>query len=164
MTPGSQLPLAANGFTLATQGGKMKPTQEESMAHLTRLLLVGVAVLSISAIASGQGKRSIVTDPIIKLPPDIIISPGQYTPEIDNAELRAMRARIPAKSVLSGSDNRHGILIAISNVQLRLKPLGGPNIDVRIRAGQTRWIDNMGASIENLSAESCEFLFIESKR
>jgi hypothetical protein len=105
-----------------------------------------------------------VPNPISKLPPDIIIAPGKFTPEIDNAELRAMRARIPAKSVLSGSDNRRGLLVAISNVQIRLKLLGGPNLDVRISAGQTRWIDNVGASIENLGPELCEFLFIESKR
>ena len=121
------------------------------MAHLTRLLLAGVAVLFISALASGQGKRSIVTDPIMKLPPDMIISPGKYTPEIDNAELRAMRARIPAKSVLSGTDNRHGVLVAISRVQLRLKPLGGPNIDIHISAGQTRWIDNIGAEVTDIA-------------
>jgi hypothetical protein len=89
---------------------------------------------------------------------------GQYALELDNAEMGALRARIPAKSVLSGFGSRRGLLVAITDVQLRLKPLGGPNRDVRMSAGQTRWIDEAPASIDNLGAESCEFLFIVTRR
>ncbi len=133
------------------------------MARCTQWLLAGVAVLFLSALASGQGKQSVTAIPF-RWPPDIIISPGQYALELDNAEMVALRARIPAKSVLSGFGSRRGLLVAITDVQLRLKALGGPNRDVRMSAGQTRWIEEAPASIDNLGAESCEFLFIVSRR
>jgi hypothetical protein len=105
-----------------------------------------------------------VVEPMKNLPPDIVISPGRYASELENAEIRAVRASIPGRSVVSGVASRRGLLIAISNVHLRLKSVGGRNVDVQMNAGQTRWIEEAGSLIENLGGEPCEFLFIESKR
>ena len=94
---------------------------------------------------------------------EVVISPGIYTHELDNPHLRASRGRIPGKSSLPKFGGGPGLLVAISDVNLRVKTASGGEIDVVIGAGKTRWLKESTASVRNLGGADCEFLFIETK-
>ena len=136
------------------------------MPQLRQLLLVAVPAILFSLLASGQLQQPAAPNgprhyPIAvpRLPPEIVIPPGQYTTEFDNADMRAIRVIIPGKSVLPQFGSGRGLLISITDLQLRLA-----RTNLSLRAGQTQWVTQTSASIENLSANPCEFLLIEPKR
>ena len=123
--------------------------------------LVAFVALSLFTLLSGQDRRL----PRRVFPPDIIVPAGTYGTELNNQIMRVSRGKMPGNAVLPGWSYGRGLFIAISDVELQVKPAVGPNVSIRLRADETKWFDGAGQTItlENTSADLCEFLFVEAK-
>jgi hypothetical protein len=135
------------------------------MSRHVYFLTAVMVVFVFSTPSSGQRDRVILPPPPKRvLPPEVIVSPGQLTPELDNTELRASRVRIPAKSVLSNFTSRNGLLVAVTDIEILVRTLKGSDRNIRLTAGQTHWIDVATTAAVNLGSGLCEFVYVESER
>src|SRR6185369_8907674 len=97
------------------------------------------------AMSQNQARR-----PKQEMPPDIFdnrspdaakIAPDRYRVELDNDRLRVLRAKVPAGGRVPIHGHRSGILMAVTEVHLRLVDPAGKVIEVRLPAGDFKWID-----------------------
>jgi len=94
---------------------------------------------------------------------DIIrIAPGFCTLEIDNERLRVIRIKVPEATRVPIHGHRAGVIVAITGLHVKLTSPEGTAIDIRLPAGDLRWIDAGIHAEENLGG-AAEYLFIESK-
>jgi hypothetical protein len=119
--------------------------------------------------ATGSGQQRARS---IEFPPDISdsrsvdaarIAPDRCVVEIDNERLRVLRIKLPSAGRVPIHGHRSGIIVALTELNLRLKAPDNTIIEVRLPAGDIRWIDAGIHADENLGAASAEYLFIESK-
>jgi hypothetical protein len=129
------------------------------------LLLAIVACLP----CFGQGTRF---NPRQDFPPDIFdgrsvdvvkIAPGQFRIQVDNPQTRVLRAHIAAESRVPMHAHRPGVLVAITDVNLRLIAPDGKTQDLHIRAGDTQWLPASTHAEQNLGTAPCEYVFVETK-
>ena len=118
---------------------------------------------------SGSGQRR-TTFP--EFPPDIWdnrsvdvvkIAPDRYAIDLENGQMRVLRARIPGYTRVAIHQHRPGLLVALTAVHLRFTRPDGAVEEIHIPAGTTRWLTGGVHSEENLQMAPCEFLFIESR-
>ena len=105
-------------------------------------------------------------------PPDIFdnrspdaarIAPDRYKVELNNDRMRVLRAKVPPSGRVPIHGHRSGILLAVTELNLRLIDPNGKVLEVRLPAGDFKWIDAGIHAEENAAATACEYLFIESK-
>jgi hypothetical protein len=120
-------------------------------------------------VAAGSGQRA---DRTTDFPPDIFdnrsvdaarIAPDRCVVEIDNERMRVLRIKLPSAGRVPIHGHRSGVIIALTELNLRLKSPENTVIEVRLPAGDIRWIDSGIHADENLGAAAAEYLFIESK-
>lgn len=133
---------------------------------MARLILLAAMATVFGAAASAQ------TMPRSDHPPDYFdgrgvdaarIAPDRYVVEMDNDRLRVLRVKIPAATRVPIHGHRSGVIIALTPLSLRLTAPDGRVTDVRLPAGDMRWIEAGVHAEENTGATACEYLFIESK-
>ena len=139
---------------------------------MSRILLVAiVACLPCfgQGARSGQGSRF---NPRQDFPPDIFdgrsvdvikIAPGQFRIQIDNAQNRVLHARIAAESRVPMHDHHAGVLVALTDVSLRLIFPDGKTQELHVRAGDSQWMPASTHAEQNLASAVCEYVFVESK-
>jgi quercetin dioxygenase-like cupin family protein len=137
--------------------------------HITLRVLLTAGALS--AFVSGQEpQQRIMRRPVS--PPDYMddrtvdvarIAPDRATVEIDNFRMRVIRFRVPANSRVPIHGHRPGVIVAVTAVQLRVSGARGGETDVRLPAGDIRWMDAGVHSEENVGSAPAEYLYIEAK-
>jgi hypothetical protein len=90
------------------------------------------------------------------------IAPDRYHVELNNERLRVLRARVPAGGRVPIHGHHAGILLAITEVNLRWVSPGGQEIEIHLPPGDFKWLD-AGIHAEENAGAACEYLFIESK-
>ena len=129
---------------------------------------VVLAAALFAATGSGQRGGRVTAD----FPPDIFdnrsvdaarIAPDRCVVEIDNDRMRVLRIKLPSTSRVPIHGHRSGVIIALTDLNLRLKAPDGTVIEIRLPVGDMRWIDAGIHADENLGAAAAEYLFIESK-
>ena len=130
-------------------------------------LTSAIALLAFALTGQQSGVRNLGS-----FPPDIFdnrsvdaarIAPDRCVIEIDNERMRVLRMKVPALNRVPIHGHRSGVIIALTELRLRLTAPDGAVIDVRLPAGDMRWIDAGIHAEENLGAAAAEYLFIESK-
>jgi hypothetical protein len=110
--------------------------------------------------------------PPTSFPPEIIverdldvvkIAPRVYTIETENEKVRVLRAKLSGGAKVPIHDHRPGLLVALTDVHLRLRTADNKTRDLHIPAGETRWLDGETHAEENLDIRACQFLFVEWK-
>src|SRR5688572_30179287 len=105
-------------------------------------------------------------------PPDIFdnrsldvarIAPDRCVVEIDNERMRVIRVKLPVSSRVPIHNHRTGVVIALTDLHLRLTAPDRSVIDIQLPAGDMRWIDAGIHAWQSLGAAAVEYLFIESK-
>ena len=135
------------------------------MARSIRSLLYLFAALC----AFGIGRTQTVRPPDVpeifdnRSPDAARIAPDRYRVELDNERLRVLRAKVPATGRVPIHGHRAGILLAITEVNLRLVAPDGTVIEIHLPPGDFRWLDAGIHAEENAALAACEYLFIESK-
>jgi hypothetical protein len=122
--------------------------------------------------ASGQRPTQTRTRPSFDFPPDVIepnsvdvvrIAPNRYSIEMENPQARVLRARIPALGRVTIHSHHAGLLVAFTEVHLRLLRPNGASEEIHVPAGAARWLHADTHSEENMVMSPCEFLFVETK-
>jgi quercetin dioxygenase-like cupin family protein len=130
-----------------------------------------VVLAAVVFAATGSGQRG-APGPTSNFPPDIFenrsvdearIAPDRCVVEIDNERLRVLRIKLPSAGRLPIHSHRSGVIVAVTELNLRLKAPDNSVIEVRLPVGDIRWIDAGIHADENLSPTAAEYLFIESK-
>jgi hypothetical protein len=144
------------------------------MSRSLRLIGIPVAVAVCCALVSAQqDPRSRVFSPAREFPPEIVldrfidvvkVAPKYFTVEMENAEVRVLRAKLDGDARIPLHDGRSGLIVAFTDVHLRLTTPDDKSLDLHVKAGETHWIDGDTFSEQNLSSSRCEFLFIETLR
>jgi len=107
-----------------------------------------------------------------KLPPDIFndhirhvleVDPVHYKKDLENDRVVVLHARLPPGDVVPLHDDRGHMIIAITEVHLRLSKPGGKPFDVHLQAGESRWGYADTHSIKNIHTKPAEYLVIELK-
>jgi len=126
---------------------------------------IGLCLTAAMSCAIGLAQKTEMPPDIFDYPsPDVVkVAPGRYGVELDNAQMRVLRARLPADSRIPTHHHSAGLLVALTDVRLRLITPDGKSRDLEIPAGGTRWLEADTHSEQNLNARPCDFLFIEAK-
>jgi len=131
-----------------------------------------VVLAALLLAATGAGQRRGASGGRSQFPPDIFdnrsvdaarIAPDRCVIELDNERLRVLRIKLPSAGRLPIHGHRPGVIIAITELNLRLKGPDNSVIEVRLPPGDIRWIDAGIHADENLGAATAEYLFVESK-
>lgn len=141
------------------------------MSRSLRLLgiLLPAAVFCTIVTAQLAPRRS----PGRNFPPEIMldrfidvttVAPRFFTAEMENSAVRVLRARLDGDARIPLHDARSGLIVAVTDVHLRLTTPDKKSQDIHVKAGQTHWIDGDTFSGQNLSSSPCEFLFVETLR
>ena len=111
-----------------------------------------------------RGRPDMGPEIIIERYGDVVkASPSCYRVELENDRVRVLHARLPGRAALPVYEERSGVLVAITDVHLLYTTPNHWASRIEIPAGGTHWIDSSVHSQENLSGETSEFLFIETK-
>jgi hypothetical protein len=106
------------------------------------------------------------------LPPEIVIDrlrhvlevdPVHYKKDLENDRVLVLHAHLGPGDVVPMHDDRGHMMIAITEVHLRLSKPGGKPFDVHMQAGESRWGYADMHSIKNISTKPAEYLVIELK-
>ena len=134
------------------------------MARLILLFVTAAAVFASIGFGQQFNRRA-------EHPPDIFDNRGvdvvrlagdRYVVEMDNQSLRVLRVKLPAANRVPIHRHRSGIFIALTPLHLLLTAPDGTVTEIRLPAGDMRWIDNGIHAAQNAGA-ACEYLFVESK-
>ena len=107
-----------------------------------------------------------------RLPPEIVIDrlrdvlevdPVHYRKDLENDRVLVLHARLAPGDVVPMHDDRAHMMIAITEVHLRLSKPGGKPFDVHMQAGESRWGYADMHSIKNIYTKPAEYLVIELK-
>jgi hypothetical protein len=108
-----------------------------------------------------------------RFPPEIVldrfidvakVAPKYFTVEMENSDVRVLRAKLDGDARIPLHDGRSGLMVALTDVHVRLTTPDNKSLDLQVKTGETRWIDGDTFSEQNLSSGRCEFLFIETLR
>jgi hypothetical protein len=107
-----------------------------------------------------------------EFPPDIVhdrlrdvleIDPVHYRKDLDNERVRVLHARLGVGEAVPMHDDRGHMIVAITEVHIRLAKPGAPPFDVHMQAGESRWGYADMHSIRNLHTRPVEYLIVELK-
>jgi hypothetical protein len=105
-------------------------------------------------------------------PPDIVrdklrdvleVDPVHFKKDLENDRVRVLHVRLGPGEAVPMHDDRSHMLVAISEVHIRLSKPGAPPFDVHMKAGESRWGYADMHSIKNLHTRPVEYLVIELK-
>lgn len=116
---------------------------------------------TISPEATAQDPVEIVID---RLRDVLEVDPVHYKRDLDNDRVRVLHAHLGAGKVVPMHDDRAHLMIAITEVHLRLSKPGGRPFDVHMQAGESRWGYADMHSIANIYTKPAEYLVIELKK
>jgi hypothetical protein len=126
---------------------------------MTRLLL-WFLVLAVCAIAQNKFPPEIVKD---RLRDVIEVDPVHYKKDLENDRVRVLRAHLGPSEVVPMHDDRAYMMIAITELHLRLSKPGAKPFDIHMQAGESRFGHADMHSITNIYTKSAEYLVIELK-
>ncbi len=104
-------------------------------------------------------------------PPDIFDNRGvdvvrlagdRHVVELENLSMRVLRVKLPAAHRVPIHRSRPGVVIALTAVNLILIAPDGSSSEIRLPAGDMRWLEAGIRAVQNTGA-ACEYLFVESK-
>ena len=140
------------------------------MSRSLRLFGTVLTVMVLGAVVSAQQPTRRFGP---QFPPDVSldrfidvakVAPQSFTVERENSEIRVLRAKLSGNARIPLHDDRSGLIVALTDVHLRLIIPDKKFRDIHLRTGETHWIDGDAFSEQNLSSTSCEFLFVEMLR
>lgn len=129
-------------------------------------------MLLLSAFLPAVFAQGVRLPPPLQLPPEIVldefrdvlkIDPVHYRAQMENEQVRVLRAKLGRDEAVPTHDCRSGVLVAITEIHIRLTRPDKRIQDIHMEAGDTRWISEDTHAQKNLSTEPAEFLFIEWK-
>jgi hypothetical protein len=129
-----------------------------------------LAAAILVALVSAQPPRRL---PGRNFPPEVVldrfidvakVAPQYFTVEMENSEVRVLRAKLAGDAQIPLHDDRSGVIVALTDVDLRLTTPDKKFRDIHLRRGETHWIDGDAFSEQNLKSSPSEFLFIETVR
>lgn len=106
-------------------------------------------------------------------PPDIFqnsfrdvvkVAPDHYRVDLENENVRVLRAKLPQDFLIPQHDSRSALLVAVTECHLRFVRPDKKVQDVHLEPGQVRWIWADTFSARNLSTHPAEFLLVEPKK
>ena len=106
------------------------------------------------------------------LPPDIVRDPLRpvlevdsihYKLDLENDRVRVLHARLGPGEAVPMHDDRSSMIVAITEVHIRLSKPGARPFDVHMQAGESRWGYADMHSIKNLYTKPVEYLSIQLK-
>lgn len=110
-----------------------------------------------------------------EFPPDIVppevlkgkdaleADPKHYKLELENERMRVLRLTLKPDEVSPVHDDRDALFVCLKECHIRLTRPGGRGQDIRMQAGESRWIYADTRSERNLSTRPLELLVIETK-
>jgi hypothetical protein len=144
------------------------------MSHSLRLIGIPLAAAVCSVLVSAQqSPRPRPMSQASRFPPEMLldrfidvakVAPHYFTVEKENSEVRVLRAKLDGSARIPLHDDRSGLMVALSDVHLRLTNPDAKFRDVHLGTGETLWLDGDTFSEQNLSSSPCEFLYIETLR
>ncbi len=147
------------------------------MSRSLRLIGITVAVTAFATLVTAQlvqvPQQSPANRFANRFPPEIVldrfidvvkVAPQFFSVEMENSEIRVLRAKLDGDARIPLHDGRSGLMVALKDVNLRLTAPGGKPRDIHLRTGETLWIDGDTFSEQNLNSTPTEFLFIEQLR
>ena len=147
------------------------------MSHSVRLITITVAVTAFCTLVTAQlvqvPQRSPVNRFANRFPPEIVldrfidvvkVAPQFFTVDRENSEVRVLRAKLDGDAKIPLHDERSGLMVALKDVHLQLTTPDGKSREIKVRAGETLWIDGDAFSEQNLDSTPTEFLFVEQLR
>ena len=105
-------------------------------------------------------------------PPDIVqdrlrhvleVDPVHYKKDLENDRVRVLHARLGPGEAVPMHDDRSNMIVAITEVHIRLSKPGASPFDVHMQPGESRWGYADMHSIKNLHTKPVEYLIIELK-
>ena len=131
------------------------------MPDLKRVCLASAAALLLAALAGGQTVSPFrIPRP---MPPEIMpsspdrLGAGIHV-DLDNAQLRVARFKVPPRGSQSIPVTPGALLVALAPMTIRT-----PSVTLHVDTGETRWLTGP-LTLQNLSPDECEFLLIQPKR
>jgi hypothetical protein len=85
------------------------------------------------------------------------VAPQYFTVEKENSEVRVLRAKLDGSARIPLHDDRSGVMVALSDVHLRLTTPDAKFRDVHLGTGETLWLDGDTFSEQNLSSSPVSF-------
>jgi hypothetical protein len=108
-------------------------------------------------------------------PPDLIahdsptrdlakLDPKHVRVDQENARVRVLRINLGAGESLPMHDARNGVLVCLTTCRLTVTNPVGYTFEVKLDAGQTRWMEAKRHRIANSGAAPVEMIYIEAKQ
>ncbi len=107
------------------------------------------------------------------MPPEIVpdlsrdvikLAPRAYSVELENRQVRVLRARLGPNESVPVHDARPGVLVALTEVHLRFTHPNTRTQAIALKPGESQWMHEDAYSVRNLGNRPAEFLFVEMKR
>ncbi|HTS27861.1 MAG TPA: hypothetical protein VMH81_18430 [Bryobacteraceae bacterium] len=143
------------------------------MSRPLRLFSLPVILAALSLTAQPGRQRPGTSQIGKEFPPEIVldrfidvvtVAPRYFSVQEQNSDVRVVRARLAGSAKVPLHDERSGLMVALSDVNLRLTTPDGYSRDIRLRTGETQWIDGDTFREENLNSSPGEFLYVEILR
>ena len=106
------------------------------------------------------------------MPPEIVpdlsrdivkLAPQQYTVELENEQVRVLRARLGPEETAPIHDAQAGVLVALTEAHVSFIRPDKHMQQADLKPGQVQWIFEDTYSAKNLRKARVEFLFIEMR-
>jgi hypothetical protein len=108
-------------------------------------------------------------------PPDIVppdaftgrdalqVDPKHYQLEFENEAVRVIRMTLKANEASPMHDDQDALVVCLKECHIRIERLDGRTMDVHLESGKTRWLAADQRVERNLSTQTVEMLFVETK-
>ena len=105
-----------------------------------------------------------VRRPLPELVADVVtVAPRQYTVELENEQVRVLRARLDADASVPLHYAPAGLLVALTDVHLTLTRPDASQQSFELAPGQVQWMPRGVYSVRNLNSRPVEFLFVATR-
>jgi hypothetical protein len=128
------------------------------------LCTAGVGLLLAQFPLREQVTRATRPEIVPDLSRDIVrMAPHQCTVELENDQVRVLRTKLGPNDSLPVHDAKAGILVAVSEVQVRIERPDRRGRAVNLLPGTTQWVFEDAYAVRNAGNRTVEYLFIEMK-
>jgi quercetin dioxygenase-like cupin family protein len=91
------------------------------------------------------------------------VAPDHYTVELENDEVRVLRISYGPGEKAGMHAHPGGIVVFLTDGEIRFTLPDGTTQDISVKAGQTRWVDAVRHAPENLGDAPLEVIQVEMK-
>ena len=91
------------------------------------------------------------------------VDPKRHTVEFENDRVRVVRIRYGAGEKIAAHSHEAGMLVFVTDQHIRFKLPNGSIQEMKVRAGQTRWMNAVTHEPQVISDHPTEAVYIEVK-